>query len=234
MAEEINTMFSRIHAKYDIMNHLMSLDFDKGWRREAALEALMPMKSYRVLDVATGTGDLAIEVERAASENGKDVSILGSDFNKDMVAIAKEKIRRRGLGRISLEVSSAFSMPSRSDSFEVLTSGFGLRSFEFSGKGGLEDFVSEAYRVLRRNGKAVLLDMAMPDKGAQAAFFKAYSGVMKAVGSLVDKQAYDWLVETISRFDKEKLLDEMRSAGFRNVQLKSLRSGIAFIATAEK
>lgn len=236
MAEDVNKMFSRIHRRYDMMNHLLSLDFDKGWRKAAATEALMPQEEYSVLDVATGTGDLAIDVDRTARKNGKRIAVLGTDFNEDMISIAKAKARRLGLDNIRFETSSAFSMPSKDGSFEVVTSAFGLRSFEFPGEGssGLHAFLSESYRVLKKGGKAVLLDMAAPDSGIQRSFFHAYSRLMRAMGILVDRSAYNWLTDTISRFDKKKLTAQMEQVGFRNVRIRSLRSGIAFIATGEK
>ncbi len=233
--EEVNRMFSKIHKNYDLMNHLMSLNLDKQWRHEAALEALLHSRRYRVLDVATGTGDLAIEVGRIASENGKEVSIMGSDFNKEMLGLAREKILKAGAGNISLELSDALRMPSSSGSFDVVTSAFALRSFEFGGKRSrLDLFLSESYRVLRKKGKLVLLEMALPDRKTERALFTAYTTVMRIISSFADRAAYSWLIETIRGFDKNGLSRSLRAAGFRKIRIRSLSSGVAFIATAYK
>ncbi len=235
MGDEINRMFSKVSGSYDTMNHILSFGIDNEWRRDAAKAALMPQKRYRVIDLATGTGDLAIEVGRLAAKSGKDISITGSDFNREMLLAAGKKIRSRGIRNISLEKADAFNLKNKQDSFDVIVSGFGLRSFEFAkGGGGMRKFLSGARRILRKGGRIVLLDMAMPDDENQRRFFEAYSVVMKLAGSLVDSKTYSWLVETIRNFDKKKLVREMRSSGFRNVRIRALRSGIAFLVTAEK
>ncbi len=236
MADEINTMFSKIYQKYDFMNHLFSFNLDKSWRDEAAKEAIITKERYVVLDVASGTGDLAIAISKIAKESDKKVRVLAYDFNKDMLAVAKEKLGRECINDIEIELGNAFDIKHKASSFDVLTSGFGLRSFVFSkgGKRNLEKFLAESYRVLKPNGKIVLLDMAMPDEASQKAFFKAYSVFMLAVGSLVDRETYSWLVRTIKAFDKKELIGAMNSSGFRNTKIRSLRSGIAFIATGEK
>ena len=236
MEDEISTMFSKIHQKYDFMNHLFSFNFDKSWRDEAAKEAIITKGRYDVLDVASGTGDLAIAINKIAKDDNKKVRVLAYDFNKDMLAVAKEKFRKKDIKNIKIELGNAFNIRHKSDSFDVLTSGFGLRSFVFSkgGKRNLEKFLSESYRVLKSNGKIVLLDMAMPDEDSQRSFFKAYSVFMLAIGSLVDRETYFWLVRTIKAFDKKDLISAMKSSGFKNTKIRSLKSGIAFIATGEK
>lgn len=236
MPKEINEMFSDISPQYDFMNHLFSLNIDRSWRKEAAVEALIPKKRYEVLDVAAGTCDLAIAVSKAAEEKGKEVRICAYDFNKKMLEIGKEKIKKEGIGDIGIEVGNAFNIRHKAGSVDVITSGFGLRSFAFSkgGKDNLHKFISESYRVLKPGGKIILLDMAMPDKKADRIFFSAYSKVMLFLGSFVDREAYGWLVRTIKEFDKKELVRLMKISGFKDIRMKSLRSGIAYLVTAEK
>jgi demethylmenaquinone methyltransferase/2-methoxy-6-polyprenyl-1,4-benzoquinol methylase len=236
MGEEINEMFSKISQKYDLMNHLMSLNIDKSWREEAAREAIVNKEKYNVLDVAAGTCDLSIAISRMVAQNGKRVSIYASDFNRGMLTLGEEKIKKNGIANVETELGNAFEMGHLANSLDVVTSGFALRSFAFSKskKDGLRKFISESHRVLKPKGKIVLLDMAMPKKKSQAAFFNAYSVIMQALGSLVDAQTYSWLVRTIKAFDKKELVSIMRSSGFKNIRIRDLKSGIAFLVTAEK
>ncbi len=234
--DKINKMFSKISPEYDFMNHLLSFNFDKSWREEAAKEAIIGKKEYSVLDVAAGTGDLSIEVAKIAENKGKKARIYAYDFNKDMLAIAKDKFKKEKRGNITIEFGNAFHIKHKAGSFDIVISGFGLRSFMYSkgGKKNLQKFVSESYRVLKPGGKVILLDMAMPDKKSQRSFFKAYSVVMLVIGSFVDRETYAWLVNTIKAFDKKELVRMMESSGFKDAKIRSLRSGIAFVATAEK
>lgn len=234
--DEINNMFSKISQQYDLMNHVLSFNFDKNWRSEAAKDTLIQKKKYSVLDVAAGTGDLSIAVSRAADENGKKAFVYAYDFNKNMLAIADEKFRREGIKNIKIEHGNAFKIGHKTGSLDIVISGFALRSFFYSkgGKKNLQKFITESYRVLKPKGKVILLDMAMPDSKPQRAFFRVYSLAMLAMGSFVDRETYAWLVKTIKSFDKKVLVSIMRSSGFRNIKTRSLRSGIAYIVTAEK
>ena len=236
MAGKINGMFSKIYQEYDFMNHLFSFNFDKLWRGSAARDAMIPKRRFSVLDVDAGTGDLSIAVERAARAEGRKADIIAYDFNKDMLAVAREKFDVHGAGDIRTEIGSAFRIKHPRGSFDVITSGFALRSFVNSrnGRADLQRFLSESYRVLKPGGRIVLLDMAMPDDVPQRAFFSAYSMVMLFLGSFVDKDTYAWLVRTIKAFDKRELLGMMKSTGFKKVGIRSLISGIAFIAYAER
>jgi demethylmenaquinone methyltransferase/2-methoxy-6-polyprenyl-1,4-benzoquinol methylase len=234
--DNINKMFSKITPKYDLMNHVLSFNFDRSWRSKAAEETLIPKDEYSVLDVAAGTGDLSIAVDRIARKKGKKAKVYAYDFNKDMLALAKEKFGEEGLENIKIEHGNAFDIRHKTGSLDVVISGFALRSFRYSkdGRKGLQKFISESYRVLKPKGKVVLLDMAMPDNMLQRAFFSVYSVPMLIMGSFVDRYTYAWLVRTIKSFDKKMLVSMINSTGFRNTKIRSLRSGIAYLVTAEK
>ena len=238
MQDKINKMFSKVSGSYDFINHLMSFNIDKNWRRACAEQALSGAGGkLKILDIAAGTGDLSITVAEMAASRGKTATIYASDFNKEMLGIAKKKISSMGLAEcIKTEEGNAFEINHHSGTIDVLTSGFALRSFFFSDGTGknMKKFLSEAYRVLKPGGRTVLLDMALPDNPSQNAFFRVYSNFMLFVGAFVDRETYGWLVKTITEFDKKLLKSMMEKEGFRNVKIISLKSGIAYLAYGEK
>ena len=229
MSDRINAIFSSVYRRYDLMNHLFSLGVDRSWRRAAAVEAVRPGATMSVLDVATGTGDLAIAISRLAAKRRASVSITAMDFNKDMLGAAMAKASRLGISSIKFEEGDALSMKYESNSFDVLVSAFALRNFD-----DLAKFSSEALRVLKPGGRAVLVDMSLPDSRLGRYFFAGYSKLMKAAGSYVSKDAYSWLVYSISKFDKGKFMRILGDAGFEQLSIKSLRSGMAFMACGAK
>ena len=219
--------FSRIHKHYDFFNHLFSLGTDIMWRREAAKESIISKGKYDVLDIATGTGDLAIAVAQLSKERGKKVVITGIDLNKDMLSHVGLKAERLGLGNIHAEYGDALRMRFSDASFDVVTSAFGLRNFD-----NLETFSKELRRVMRREGRFVLIDMAMPFKGAR--LMKAYFGAMRLVGSTVNRKAYRFLTDSIMHFDRYKMVSLLKKTGFKEVRLRNLSGGIAFIISGTK
>lgn len=227
MSERINNLFSKISPRYDIFNHLFSMGIDMEWRRDAAKEAMLQQDRYVLLDAATGTGDLAIAVNKAAKARGKSIEIIGIDINHDMLRLAKKKACR--IGDIRFEEGDALRLQYPDRSFEAVTTGFSLRNFD-----DLEVFVREVRRILKKGGRFIFLDMAKPDRGYQAAFFNFYSRFIRSIGALVDRGAYSWLVFSINNFDKKKVVELANKYGFNNVKIRSLRTGIAFIVTGEK
>jgi len=221
-------MFSDIHKNYDLMNHVLSFGIDCAWRRRAAEESVIDKTNYRILDLASGTGDLAIEMHRACTRHGVRAKILGIDFNDDMLKIAREKTKKLGLN-ITFEHGDALNLGFPNGSFEVVASAFGLRNFD-----SLERFVKETHRVLKKGGKLVLMDMAAPDPGLMHEFFKLYSKIIILEGSLIDKGAYAFLVSSIKKFDKKRLVKILEKQGFEGINLMGLPSGMAFLVTAHK
>lgn len=226
MSDEARERFTRIHRHYDLFNHLFSLGADIGWRNEAARESMVPKGSFRVLDAATGTGDLAIAISTEATRRGKRAEIIGMDFNEDMLSHAKAKARRLGMGNVRFEAGDALRLRYKPSTFDVVASGFALRNFD-----DLDVFAEEAKRVLKKGGRIVMLDMGRPDNPA---FMNAYFKVIEAVGSLAGRKSYKWLTYSILNFDKRKAAGIFRKHGFRGVRVKSLSYDVAFLVTGKK
>lgn len=214
-----------------MMNHLLSFGIDIKWRRDTVSEIIRMSKGRKelnVLDLATGTGDLAIALSEALKKYGASARITGMDFNGDMLSLARAKSRKNGID-ILFEHGDALRMKYKNNSFDVITSGFALRNFD-----DIDVFARESYRVLRKGGFFVFVDMAMPDGRFKRRFFCAYSIFMRFLGLFVDNESYKWLVHSIRAFDKKALEKKLRGAGFRNVKQRELVSGIGYIISGEK
>ena len=229
MSEKIKELFSRISVRYDLMNHLLSLGLDKGWRAEAAREAMMGNGTHKVLDLATGTGDLAIVISNEAKRTSKRVEIIATDFSPKMIGLAKAKTEENGIKSINFNIGDSLNTGYRDGSFDVVTAGFSLRNYDDLGA-----FVYEVHRILRPGGKFVFLDIAYPDEKLQRMFFRAYSKVILLAGTFGDKKAYEWLVSSMMQFDKKSLMEKVRARGFWNIRYEPLTSGIAFMVVGRK
>lgn len=231
MSNEIKGMFSTIAEKYDKMNHIMSMGKDIGWRRSAAIECLDGKESMEVLDVATGTGDLALAIAREAKGRGKKVRITGLDFNKDMLDVAKKKVKREYFSNISLMMGDAISLQLKSGIYDAVTTGFALRNFD-----DLKAFIEESYRVLKPGGRIVFLDVARPDAAMQKLFQIYYFKIIPVIVASADynPDAYQYLFQSLWVFDKQKALQLVKNAGFKDAKIKNLTLGAAYIISAKK
>lgn len=230
MSDRIDRLFTDYHKRYDSANHFYSLGIDIGWRREAAREAMIGKNSYTVIDIATGTADMAIMTAEEARRRHKEVYITGIDFNKEMLGMGKRKVERRGVGNISLMIGNALSMKVPDSSFDVATCAFALRNFD-----NLSRFFSELHRVLRDNGKFVILEMAEPESAFGRAAFRFYFGIlMRPFGYMIGNDAYKWLLQSISQFDKREAIALLKSRGFRNVRTRLLATGFGFLITGTR
>ena len=232
MSEKLNEMFSNIADRYDRMNHILSFGIDTKWRADAVrqiVDRLGTGRKVRVLDVATGTGDLAIVLSKSLTDAGVDAEIVGIDFNKDMLKLGEEKADKAACRNIRFRLGDALRIKCESGYFDIVISGFALRNFD-----DLELFSREMYRVLKRNGSFMLLDMAMPRKGGERAFFAVYSYYMRFLGLFVNNNAYKWLVNSIKAFDKDRLASILRKTGFKNVRERELATGVAYIMSGQK
>ncbi|MGC8479170.1 MAG: ubiquinone/menaquinone biosynthesis methyltransferase [Candidatus Micrarchaeia archaeon] len=228
MSQKINKIFSRISNRYDSMNHILSFGIDKSWRDEAvriSCSFLKDNKNPRILDVATGTGDLAILL----SKKIKNAKITAIDFNSDMVKIGEEKAIKNQCKNITFLVSDALKTNFKPNSFDLCISGFALRNLD-----DLDIFLKEQKRILTDNGHFVYLDMALPDEKLNRIFFKIYSHFMLFVGFFVDYTAYYWLTLSIKKFDKKNLIELLTKNNFKNIKYKELSTKIAYIVNGNK
>lgn len=227
--EQVRDMFNNIAPTYDRLNHLFSLSIDKLWRRRV-VRRVRRFKPERVLDVATGTGDLAIKMAKAMPK----AKIMGVDLSENMLSVAAEKVRRQGLDdHIALYQDDAENLDVANELVDVATVAFGVRNF-----GNVEQGLSEIWRALRSGGHLVVLEFSTPRNFLVRKLYQLYSNhIMKPVGGLVskDRKAYDYLPDSIAAFpDRERFLDIMRKVGFDECRRHSQSLGIAQIYIGKK
>ena len=227
--EEVREMFDNIAPKYDLLNHTLSMSIDRVWRRRVVGE-VRRAKPGRILDVATGTGDLAIAMARRI----RDVQVLGVDLSEQMLAVARRKLEARGLdGRIVLDRGDAERLAVADASVDVATVAFGVRNFGDLGAG-----LRELARTIKPGGKVVILEFSRPRNRVFRALYEFYSyKILPRIGGLVsrDKRAYEYLPASVGEFPApEEFMAMMARAGFRNCRARSQSFGIAQIYIGER
>ena len=227
--EEVREMFDNIAPKYDLLNHTLSMSIDRVWRRRVVGE-VRRAKPGRILDVATGTGDLAIAMARRI----RDVQVLGVDLSEQMLAVARRKIEARGLdGRIVLDRGDAERLAVADASVDVATVAFGVRNFGDLGAG-----LRELARTIKPGGKVVILEFSRPRNRVFRALYEFYSyKILPRIGGLVsrDQRAYEYLPASVGEFPApEEFMAMMARAGFRNCRARSQSFGIAQIYIGER
>ncbi len=227
--QQAELMFDSISRHYDRLNHLLSLGTDRRWRRRAVNLMRANIKPESILDVATGTGDMAIEALRL-----RPLKVTGIDISEKMLEVGREKIMRRDLGdRIELVSGDASAMIFGDGSFDAAMSAFGVRNFEDTVTG-----LTEMCRVLRRGGMVMVLEFSRPSWFPLKQIYGLYfSRVLPGIGRKVsgDPGAYTYLHESVMAFpDNEKFLDLLIQSGFTNARQKRLTGGIASIYYAFK
>lgn len=221
-------MFDKISGNYDGLNRVISFGIDVKWRKKviALVEATQP---EAVLDIATGTGDLAISL---AETNAK--KIIGLDISEGMLSVGRKKIAAKNLSeRIQMVQADSEALPFEDNSFDAITVAFGVRNFEHLEKG-----LAEIYRVLKPGGLFVVLETSVPTKFPFKQGYNFHSKVMlPIIGKLFsrDKVAYSYLSESAASFPYgEKFNNILRKTGFNNVEDKPQTFGVATIYTASK
>ena len=227
--EEVREMFDNIAPRYDLLNHTLSVNIDRIWRRRAVNE-VRRANPRRILDVATGTGDLAIEMARRI----RGVQVLGVDLSEGMLDVARRKVAARGLEeRVTLEAGDAETAVAAAGSVDVVTVAFGVRNFGDLGRG-----LAELSRALRPGGRIVILEFSTPTMPVFGRLYDWYSHrVLPRIGGWLshDRQAYDYLPRSVDEFPQpEEFLTILAAAGFRDCRARSQSFGIAQIYTAEK
>jgi len=224
----VESLFNGIARRYDLLNHLLSGGVDVYWRRKA-IATLRPLNPKRILDVATGTADLAIEALRLDPDR-----IVGVDIAGEMLKKGREKLARRGLShRIQLQSGDAENLPFDQETFDAVTVAFGVRNFEDLDRG-----LAGMQRVLRPGGEAVVLEFsrptAFPFKQVYLFYFRR---ILPLIGRLLSRHhdAYTYLPDTVLEFPQgEQFMERMRRAGFREVSQERLTGGIATIYRGTK
>lgn len=227
--EQVAEMFDDISGSYDRLNHILSLGIDRGWRARL-IRDLVKHNPAAVLDVATGTGDLAIEIARAAP----DCTITGADISKGMLDVGRQKIQGRGLqDRITMLVGDSEALPFADHSFDGVVAAFGVRNFQNPGAG-----LAEMSRVLKPGGFLGILEFGKPANPAFGALYSFYfRKILPLIGRLLSKHstAYTYLPESVNSFPYgDRFVQLMSEAGFDKGAFRPLTFGICMYYTATK
>lgn len=227
--EGVKKMFDNIAPDYDKLNHILSLNIDKNWRKKAVRELADEARPLNVLDVACGTGDFTIEIARKVPQGS---TVVGVDISDGMIAVGLEKLAKLGIDA-ALEVADCEALPYEDNTFDRISVGFGVRNFEH-----LELGLSEMYRVLTPGGKLVILELSVPSNAFIRCCYKLYFlKILPFIGGLVsgDRSAYEYLPASVLRFPApDKFMSIMKSAGFDVVEHRALTLGVCRMYIGKK
>ena len=225
----IEEMFDNIAPTYDTLNHRLSGNIDKGWRKKA-IRQLLPYRPKQMLDIATGTGDFAI----LAANEVKPEHLIGADISEGMMAIGREKVKAAGLSNvISFQKEDCLNLSFPDNTFDAVTAAFGIRNFQNLDKG-----LAEICRVLKKGGHLSIVELTTPVKFPMKQLFRFYSNTFllnyaKFISK--DKSAYKYLNKTVEAFPQgEKMMDIFHKAGFSKSSFRRLTFGICTMYFAEK
>ena len=221
--QEVAEMFDNISARYDFLNHFLSLGIDKIWRRKA-INQLRSTPVKKLIDIATGTGDFAIAALKLNPEE-----VIGLDISAGMLAVGEQKmIKNKVDSIIKMQLGDSENIPYDSNYFDALTVGFGVRNFE-----NLEMGLTEMLRVLKPGGKAVILEFSKPKRFPIKQIFGFYSRYfIPFFGKRISKdaQAYSYLPESVAAFPEGKDFEDiLRKIGYKNIESTLVSGGIATI-----
>jgi len=228
-ATQVEAMFNNIAPTYDMLNHRLSWDIDKGWRRKA-IEALVPYHPQTLLDVATGTGDFALQAQRLL----EGVHITGVDISEGMMSIGRQKVQALGLSDvIHFERQDCTQLSYADNTFDAVTAAFGIRNFADLDKG-----LSEMCRVLKPGGHLSIVELTTPVRFPMKQLFHVYSHtVLPIYGRFISKDAsaYDYLTKTIEAFPQgEQMVGILKKAGFSEATFRRLTFGICTMYLSTK
>ncbi len=226
--EEVAEMFNNISAKYDFLNHFLSLGIDKLWRKKA-VKMLRSVNPTRILDIATGTGDFALE-----SLVLKPTQIVGLDISSGMLEHGRVKMKKKGVDHIiTMQQGDSEDIPFENNYFDGLTVGFGVRNFE-----NLEKGLGEMLRVVRPGGKLIILEFSKPKKFPIKQLFAFYSkNIIPILGKSIskDSNAYTYLPESVAAFPEGKNFENiLAKVGYKDISSTLVSGGIATIYAGTK
>lgn len=222
-ARRVREMFAGIANRYDLLNHLLSGNTDKRWRRLVAkrLHEVLSQEGARALDVACGTGDLSLALAK-----GTGARVVGTDFCRPMLEIAQRKASADDFSEIPFIEGDALKLPFADSSFDAVTIAFGLRNLS-----SVEAGLKELRRVLKPQGRAAILEFSTPVVPGFRALFRFYfTRVLPKIGGMISgsRGAYEYLPDSVARFpDQKRLAAMMTEAGFEEVEYKNLTGGVA-------
>jgi demethylmenaquinone methyltransferase/2-methoxy-6-polyprenyl-1,4-benzoquinol methylase len=225
----VRGMFGRIAGHYDLLNHLLSFNLDRRWRRRTVdrVSEILAVPGARVLDLCCGTGDVLL-----ALENRKNAAVLGSDFCHPMLVEAKRKIAARQF-QSKLFEADALALPLADQSLDLITIAFGFRNLANYGNG-----LEELLRVLKPGGTVAILEFSQPTNRAFGTIYNFFSArVLPWIGGIISgsREAYSYLPESIRKFPAAELLaQQMREAGFRQVDFERMTGGAVALHLGRK
>ena len=228
-ASQVEQMFDNIAPAYDKLNHRLSWNIDRGWRRKA-IKALEPYQPQTMLDIATGTGDFAI----LAAQMLKPKTLVGADISEGMMAVGRKKVKELGLSDIiKFQKEDCLALSYPNDTFDAVTAAFGIRNFQ-----NLDQGLSEMCRVLKKGGHLSIAELTTPVSFPMKQLFKLYSHtVLPIYGRLIshDQSAYSYLTATIEAFPQgEEMMNILKRAGFAQTSFRRLTFGICTLYFATK
>ena len=227
--QQVEQMFDNIAHSYDKLNHRLSWNIDKGWRKKA-IRQLLPYRPKVMLDIATGTGDFAI----LAAGMLRPVTLIGADISEKMMEIGRQKVEKEKLDSvISFKKEDCMNLSFADNTFDAITAAFGIRNFSDLNKG-----LGEMCRVLKRGGHLSIVELTSPVTFPMKQLFSIYSHTfLPLYGRMIskDRSAYDYLTATIEAFPQgEQMIEILKTAGFSKAQFKRLTFGICTMYFAEK
>ena len=227
--EGVKKMFDSIAPDYDKLNHILSLNIDKRWRKKAVRELADEARPLKVLDVACGTGDFTIEIAQNVAEGSE---VVGVDISDGMIAVGVDKLEKLGIDA-KMKVADCEDLPYNDNTFDRISVGFGVRNFEH-----LELGLSEMYRVLTSGGKLVILELSVPSNAFIRWCYKLYYlKILPAIVGMIsgERGAYEYLPASVLRFPApDKFIEIMKSAGFDVVEHIPLTMGICRMYIGKK
>ncbi len=231
----VKEVFSSVASKYDLMNDFMSAGMHRLWKDKMVKEIkLIPNQSYKTIDVAGGTGDIAFRILKKAKEQNAKIEIEVADINPQMLSVGKERAVDKNLfSHLNFNCCDGEKLPYADNYFDYYTIAFGIRNFT-----NIQNGLNEAFRVLKTGGKFICLEFSQVNNLPLAKIYDLYSfHAIPKIGKLVagDEDSYQYLVESIRKFPNQENFKKMiEKAGFKNVAYASLSSGVVAVHTGGK